>query len=57
MVILFNVYEATKETNMKESNVRADLGLFSQAVAFNYKNGIREYYIGIERDPWTEERK
>ena len=57
MVILFNVYEATKETNMKESNVRADLGFFSQAVAFNYKNGIREYYIGTERDPWAEERK
>ena len=50
-------YEATKSIDMREVDVIANDSWYSQANIFNYKNGIRDVYIGTERDPWAKERK
>ena len=51
------VYHATVSIDMMEKDVIADAGITSQAEVFNYRDGIRDIYVGTTRDPWADERK
>ena len=51
-----SVYNATRYIDIRESDVVANGGLSSQASVFGYKDGIRDIYIGTERDPWASTR-
>ena len=42
--------------SIRESDVVCGGGWLSQASVFNYKDGIRDCYIGTERDPWRNRR-
>jgi hypothetical protein len=48
-----NVYDATSSIDIRISDVKPKN---YQAIAFDYKNGIRACYIGSELDPWRDER-
>ena len=50
--IASNVYQATKLTDMRERDVISTLDITSQSFVFDYMNGIRECYIGTDKDPW-----
>ena len=57
-----SVYKATQSIDMRESDVvkndASGLSKYSsQSVIFDYKNGIRDEYLGTEYDPWANERK
>ena len=57
-----SVYEATRSIDMREREVvkNNSSGLSnyaSQSVVFDYKNGIRDEYLGTQYDPWADERK
>lgn len=55
-----SVYEATKSIDMRKSDIVKVSGVAyysSQAFLFNYKQGLREEYIGTQYDPWADERK
>ena len=51
-----DIYNATKSIDIRESDVISGAGIASQAFAFNYRNGIRDIYIGTSRDPWANTR-
>ena len=50
------VYDATKMIDIREADVVAGGGITSQALWFGYKKGIRDIYIGTNRDPWADVR-
>lgn len=57
-----SVYKATQSIDMRESDVvkndASGLSKYSsQSVIFDYKNGIRDEYLGTKYDPWANERK
>ena len=55
-----SVYNATKSIDMREKDIKIEKNLIerysSQAYVFNYKEGLREEYIGTEYDPWADQR-
>jgi len=51
-----NVYNATRLTDIRETEVTGNLRWDSQGFWFQYKDGIRDCYIGTPRDPWKDER-
>ena len=48
-----SVYDATKSIDIRER----DVVIYGyQSIAFGYRNGIRDVYIGTSRDPWANTR-
>ncbi len=50
-----SVYDATRTIDIYEKDVW-DNGIGTQAWIFDYRNGIRNCYLGTEWDPWAFER-